>query len=175
MKKLINTLSIISVIAVLLLVLTAILWDGKNPRMSFMFSCSAGVLFVFAIPLVLGWFSLAVNKDKMNPKVWLAIYSAAILVYLVIAISLGFIGMIKDLPLAIREEYSRISGSAQIVMSNNSSQVVKVQGIQFDLPKDLFNVVTASEEYTLFYLPNSKYVIDIINGTKTSLIMEKKK
>ena len=140
-----------------------IMWNGKSPKMSFLFLWSAGILFVFAIPLVLGWFSLAVNREKMKPEIWMTIYGCAILLYVVVAINLGFISMTKDLPSALQGEFAQISGSVQIVKNTDSTQTVKVNGIQFEIPKNAFKAVNANAEYIFIYLPNSRYVIDIIN------------
>ena len=170
MKKLINTLSALSIIAVISLVVIAIILTGKNPRSTFLFEWIASILFAFSIPLLLGWFSLAVKRNKIEPHIWLAIYSVALCAYLVVILILGFIGRTADLPAVIREDFSRINGSARIVKSNNSVQTIEVKGITFDLPKDTYTLVNADVEYTFVYLPQSKYVIDVVDEYGRSLL-----
>ena len=58
----------------------------------------------------------------------------------------------------------------RIINSNNSVQVVEVKGVRFDLPKDTYNSVNADDEYTFIYLPNSKYVIDVLDVNGFSLL-----
>ena len=79
MRKVVSVLIIISIIAIVLMLLLPEYYTW--------------VLFPFAIPLVLGPLSLAVNKDKFKPKTWLIIYGIAVVVYLVLlAIGIHFLG-----------------------------------------------------------------------------------
>ena len=168
MKKIVNIFSIISLIAVLSLVLIEILWNGKSQRMSFIFLWSAGVLFVFVIPLVFRSFSLVAKMDKINPKTWLVIYGCAVLVYIVIAVMLGFINMTRDLPLAIREDYVSVEGEARVLDEKSNKIIVASQ--EFTLENGKFNKAKPNESYRIIYLPNSKYVIDVINENGKSLL-----
>ena len=170
MKKFINILSVLSIIAVISLVLVAIILSGKNPRSTFLFEWIASILIGFSVPLLFGWFSLSVNKDKLKPRIWLTIYSVAMCAYIAIILSLGFIGRTADLPAAIREDFSRIDGLVRIVKNNNSVQVIEVKGVKFDLPKDTYNSVNANIEYTFIYLSNSKYVINVLDENGFSLL-----
>ena len=139
--------------------------------MSFLFLCTMGILFPFVIPLLLGWFSLAVNKDKIKTKIWLTIYGCALLVYVVIVINFGFVNMIKDLPLVIREDYSQINGAVQTIENNQETRIFEIEGITFSIKNDsLENDIKPNENYTIIYLPNSKQVIDIIDGDGESQI-----
>jgi hypothetical protein len=169
-KKLNNISIIVSIIALILIIIIEALYGDKGQRLSFISLWIETILFIFVIPLLFGCLSLAFNKDKINPKLWLLIYGCAIILYAVIQINFGFINITKDLPLAIRENYSVISGSVQIIESNESTQIIEVGGIQFDLPNDTFSPISAYDEYTVRYLPNSKYVINIIDKTEVSLI-----
>ena len=173
MKKLISILSVLSIIAVISLVIAAIILNGKNPRSTFFFEWIASVLIGFSIPLLFGWFSLSVNKDKLKPHLWLAIYSVAMCAYIVIILLFGIIGRTADLPAAFREEFSQIEGSVRIINSNNSIQSIEVKGIRFDLPKDTYNSVNTDVEYTFVYLPKSKYVIDIIDISGCSMLKQR--
>ena len=170
MKKLINVLSITSIVPVVAIFLIEVFWNDKSPRTSFICLWWDLLLFVFAIPIAFGWLSLAMNKDKINPKIWLAIFGCAVSLYIVMLINFGFVNMTKDLPLAAREEYSMINGTVRIIESNASRQIIEVEGIQFNLPKDTFNEVIEYEDYTVYYLPNSKHVINVIDKIEITLI-----
>lgn len=170
MKKIINIFSFVSVIAVLLLCLGVPFLLGNDRRNEFISLCYMGVVMIFAIPLLFRSFSLAYNKDKIKPQIWLIIYGIAVLVYVVIAINFGFVDMTRDLPLAIRKEFSQIGGSAQTIKITKSTQTIIVQGVKFSLSRDSFESPAASDSYQFVYLPNSKYVIDIIDDNGISLL-----
>ena len=78
--------------------------------------------------------------------------------------------MTKDLPLAIREEYSTINGAAQSIFCGSKLQTIEIGDSHFDIPLKLFLTVRSGEEYTIQYLPNSMYVIDIIDNDGVSLM-----
>ena len=73
MKRVITILIVISIIAIGL--------------MLFLPDNYTWTLLPFAIPLMLGPFSLAVKRDKIQPKTWLIIYGIAVAVYLVVTIT----------------------------------------------------------------------------------------
>jgi len=171
-KKAINVLSISSVVVVVLLIVLGAILSNKDQRMGFILLWSDFVLFFFAIPIVFGWFSLAFNKDRIKPKVWFIIYGVALIGYIVILLNIGFIGMTKDLPLAIQEDYSQISGKVQIISNIEATRTVEVKGITFIIQKDTFNVISSDENYTFIYLPNSNSIIDIIDKNGKSLLMQ---
>ena len=52
---------------------------------------------------------------------------------------------------------------------DQSKLTIEVGDIQFDVPRSAFDTITANEQYTIVYLPNSKYVIDVIDNTGASL------
>ena len=171
MKKAINVLSISSGFVIVLLIALDAIWSNKGQRMGFILLWSDFVLFFFAIPIVFGWFSLAFNKDKIKPKVWLIIYGVALIGYIAILGNIGFVGMTKDLPLAIREDYSQINGKVKIISNIEATRTVEVKGIMFIIQKDTFNAMSSNENYTFIYLPNSNSIIDIIDENGKSLSM----
>jgi len=82
---------------------------------------------------------------------------------------LGFAKTTKDLPFAWREEYSIINGTANMIDFDQSKLTIEVGDIQFNVPRSTFDTITANGQYTIVYLPNSKYVIDVIDNTGASL------
>ena len=170
LKKLVNIQIIISIVALAMIIILEILWGNKGPREEFLNDWCSGLLIIFVIPLVFDMLSLAYNADKIKPKVWLTIYGCAVIAYLIIAIHEGFANTTKDLPLAIREEYSMVSGTAQSMYYGSKTQAIEIGDNQFDIPIEFFADVQSDEEYTILYLPNSRYVIDIFDGAETSLL-----
>lgn len=171
MKKAINILSFSSIAVIFLLMFLDGVWGNKDQRMNFIL-WSQLVLLPFAIPIMFGWFSLAVNKEKIKPKIWLIIYGCALAGYITIIVNFGFIDMTKDLPLAIREDFSQVSGVAQVIEETGSAQTIEVSGITLDLPKNTCHKISANEEYIITYLPNSMCIIEII-GEEGKSFMKK--
>ena len=163
MKKAVNILSVSSIVVVFLLIFLDATWGNKGQRMSFILLWTQFVLFAFAIPIMFGWFSLVFYKDKIKPKIWLLIYGCALAGYIAMIVNVGFIEMTKDLPLAIREDFSQISGVVQIIGETGSAQTVEISGITLDLSKYTCHKINANEEYVITYLPNSMRIIEIKN------------
>ena len=166
-KKLVRTLIIISIVAVILIIIVNEGYAIKGPREAFIGSWITGILIIFAIPILFGALSLAFNVDKIKPKVWLIIYSCAIVIYIIISIKLGAINIAKDLPFAVREDFSNVKGSVQILTYNETSQTIIIGGIQFNVPREFFDTIKGNEEYTIYFLPNSKTVMKIIDENNT--------
>jgi len=81
MKKAVTILIIISVIAVALLSISYIAWEGNPPAWLFY------LLLPFAIPLVGHSLSLAINRSSIQPKTWLIIYGVAFAAYLALILT----------------------------------------------------------------------------------------
>lgn len=168
-KKLVNILSMISVLAVLLLCIGYFFFLEINPRIAFITSWFMGIITIFAIPLFFKTLSLAYNKDRIKPLVWLIIDAIATVLYIVIIITLGFVDTTLDLPLAIREEYTTIEGVPENILFTESNQKYYVNGIKFQMDCGDFNTVKKESSYLFIYLPNSNYIIDIKNVDGISL------
>ena len=165
-KKLVKILIIISIVALVLMIILEVVWGNKGPREEFINSWVSGILILLAIPLMLGIFSLAFNADRIKPKAWLIIYGCAVAVYMTIIIKAGFINETKDLPLAIKEDYSVISGSVEFISFKNNIQIIEVEGLRFIIPRDIIKKMELRKnvEYTFYYLPNTRTVMNIVKN-----------
>ena len=172
MKKTITILIIASVAVIFLFVFLDAIWGNGDQRMGFFLLWSDFVLIPVAIPIIFGVFSLAYNRDKLRPKAWLTIYGCVLVIYAVLLVKIGFIDMTKDLPLAIREEFSQINEVVYIIERTDSVWTVKANGVVFKLSNDAFKAISFNKEYTFIYLPNSKYVIDVIDEYGESLLKQ---
>jgi len=87
MEKAVNIIIIIAIIVVCILIVLFAYYNGNIPgRIEW-------VLFAFAIPLFFRSFSLAVNRDKFQPKTWLILCGIAVAIYsVVVAIVFHYIG-----------------------------------------------------------------------------------
>ena len=172
-RRVVNILCISSIVAIFLLMFLEAMLDNEGPRVSFFLQWGIYILIPFAIPLIFGVFSLAFNKDKFKPEIWLTVFSLALVVYLVIALDFFGLGhMTKDLPSAIRKDYSQINGIVEVIESSGTKQSVLIDGRYFEIEKG-FHAVEAGEEYTFYYLKNSRYVVDIIDEDGQSLLRDK--
>ena len=164
LKKRVKTLIIISIAGLVILIVLNSVFDNKGPREEFLGSWFTMILAVFIIPLMFEGCSLAANVFDLKPKTWLTIYICAVVVYAIIVIKLGFINMTKDLSLAIKEDYSVISGKVIVSVFIAGNQTIEIGDSQFVIPEKYFEVVNRKEEYTIYYLPNCKTVIEVINN-----------
>jgi hypothetical protein len=164
MKNIVDIASALSLVSVLLLIVIEILWNESTPKMTFIALWVRGILFAFAIPLLLRSFSLAANRNKIAPKTWLLIYAVILFLYMIIAFNFGFHNITMDIPLAINNEFSKIDGYAEIIKNSSSAQTIDVNGIQLDLQKAFFEDVDENVKYEFHYLPHSKYVVDVISS-----------
>jgi len=170
MKKIINILSIISVAAVVFGVLLLIFMSGADKRMSFVLEWFLGIIFLLVLPLFGRAISLVNYKDRLLPQKWLTIYSILVVLYVLGAISFGFINHTRDLPMALRGEYVYIESEVQIVQSNNSNQRIRVFNHEFDLNSRYFYDIGRNNTYRIVYFPNSKRVIDVFTADGRSLL-----
>ena len=168
MKKAINILNIVSLIAIIPACALVPFFLSGDPRTSFIGLWFFWVLFLPLIPLIPRGFSLSNNKDKISPKIWLTIYAVMVTIYVVSSLFLGIIGHTRDLPAAFRKEYVSVEGEAR-VLDEKSNKII-VAGQEFTLDNGKFNKAKSSENYRVIYLPNSKYVIDIINDDGKTLL-----
>jgi hypothetical protein len=125
----------------------------------------------FAVPS-LSYGFLMIRSDKWKSRTWLIVCLVALGGGVIILLYVGIIKMTADLPFAIREEYVQISGSSQIVKYTDNFLKVKVDEIEFKIPHNYFRTkpFDDSMEYTIIYLPNSKYVIDVIDENGNSIL-----
>ena len=170
MKKLVNILSVVSIFAVILGCALLPFLLGRDQRISFISLWFLSILLLLAVPFLLGALSLACNKDKFSPKAWLAIYSVIVVLYIIGAMHFGFLDYTHDLPMAFRKDYISIEGEAQIISATRYNQVIRIANYEFILSKNVFIEISRNSGYKLYYLPNSKYVVNVISEDGQSLL-----
>ena len=112
-----------------------------------------------------GW----LTKGRMPPKIWLTIYTIVVALYSFFLLGSGHIAAARDLPLAFGSEYSSIIGEARIIDATDRTQRIRVANQRFTLYRRHFNYVTPNNTYQVNYLPNSRYVVDVIDENGQSL------
>jgi hypothetical protein len=170
MKKVINLLSLLSIAAIIMVVILGIYANNGDMYTRFIVDWLGLPLLLLAFPLFGRLISLAYNRDRIPPPIWLGIYSAILVFFIIISIA-EFRDFTHDLPMALRKENISIEGEIKIIESTKSTQTIEISGKMFSLPKDTFREVTNSVKYIVFYLPRSKYVIDIVDEIGVSLLV----
>ena len=170
MKKIVAALSIVSVISGLIAIILRISTTSSGLFTMFIAEWLLGPLTLLALPLMRLPLSLVLNLYALPPKIWLIIYAIMVVLYSFFALGSDYnIAMTRDLPMAFRRNYVSIEGEAHSIRDTNSSQVVSIANKQFNLREADFNKVTRNNTYQINYLPNSRYVIDVIDENGRSL------
>ena len=169
MKKAIDILSIISVISVLAMSILYLSTRNSDLYIQFIVDWFLVPLGFLVIPL-LGWtFSLFYNRNKLPPKVWLSIYTV-IFILLIPTVGFGYIEQTRDLSAAFRKSPVSIEGEVQNLSRTKSGQEFSISNHEFSLNRDNFIEVSRNKVYRIFYLQNSKYIVNIIDETGNSLL-----
>ena len=96
-----------------------------------------------------------------------------VVLYIAGSLHFGFLDHTRDLSLAFREKYVSIEGEVLNLNFTNSTQKVRVANQEFSLKRNTFNDVNRNNIYRIVYLPNSKYVIDVIDEDGSSLLKKR--
>lgn len=168
MKRVVNVLTILSVISLALMLIIYIPTINSDMRTRFIVDWFLVPLGFLAAPLLGRTLSLAYNKDYILPKTWLIIYSGLI-VALAFSLGIGFMNQTRDLPIAIRGDFSSVKGEAHAQHSSRVNQSFIVERQEFSLRKRHFNDIHSGYIYNVIFLPNSNYIIDIIDENGQSL------
>ena len=164
MKKTGIVLLIISIIALIILLLMQFVWwnDGSR-RANFINEWS----WFFLIPLVLP----IMGKHLYGRRIWWIIQGLLTLVWIFVQVfAFSFIERTMDLSSCINRNYSTTTITAQIISTDKNTQTIKAGGDTFRLKNKDFHAVASGETYRIYYLSNSNYVIDIIDGNGKSLL-----
>ena len=170
--KIINVLCIIAWIAIAIGVVVIIAVQiGVTPRLEFLSkSILLPILILLAVPTFGKGISLIKNKRRIEPRIWLIAYSTLMSICLVLMIIVGVFSNMKDLPILLNENYSKINYSFEHDVNMNIESDIRVQGIALQITRKSFNQIIAGKEYTFYYLPNSKVVIDIVDEKGVTLL-----
>jgi len=82
---------------------------------------------------------------------------------LVQVFAFSFIERTMDLPLCINRDYSTTVITVQTILTNKNTQTINIEKDTFRLENRDFNAVIQGKTYRITYLPNSKYVVDIVD------------
>jgi hypothetical protein len=150
-----------------------IIFYFNDLRSRFICTCIIYIALPSTVPALSAGF-LINFADSWKPRTWLIVYSIVLCVVIVVAFYSGIINTMADLPLAVRKEYSYVDGTAQTIPNKTAKTTIMVDGVRFELSGDDFYTWSFYDnkevEYTVIYLPNTKYVIDIIDASGASLI-----
>jgi len=84
----------------------------------------------------------------------------------------GYLDQTRDLPIAFRKNAVAIEGEVYNLKTTSSTQEFSVENEVFIVNKDYFIEVRSENIYEVFYLPNSKHVINVIDNNGNSLLLE---
>ena len=174
MKKIGIVLLIVSIIALFVLLYMQLAWwnDGSR-RASFMMEWSWFFLFPLILPIMGRNISIRLAIEK--PRIWVMIQGAIALIWILVQVfAFSFIERTMDLQLCINRNYSAITVTAQTVSSSKNAQTVVVGEDTFKLKNKNFYSVTQGETYKIIYLPNSKYVIEMISEDTGHSLLKKR-
>ena len=174
MKKLSIVLLIISIITLIIIFLMVFAWGNDGSRRSyFLLQWSLICLFPFIIPLMGG--NMLYHLIIKNPRIWFKVYGVIVLVWILVQVLVfSFIEKTMDLPLCINRNYSTTTITVQTVSTNKNTQTIQAGRNMFKLESKEFNPVTRGKAYRITYLPNIKYVIDIVDDDTGNSLLKKR-
>jgi len=173
MKKTGIVLMIISVIALIILLYMQLTWwnDGSR-RANFIIEWSWFFLVPLALPLI--GKSITIHLTMLKTRIWVIIHLSVTLIWIFAQVFVySFIERTMDLSLCINRNYSTTTITVQTVSTNRHTQTITTGRNTFRLETKDFHTVTRSETYQITYLPNSKYVINIIDENGKSLLKKR--
>ena len=175
MKKAVNVLSLISLVSVLTVAIFLVIGNNSNQYIKFISDWLIVPMMFLALPLLGHTLSLAVNKDKIKPQIWLAVYGGMIFALLIVLVLSwdSVSSHTKDLSYAIRKEHVSVTGEAKNVRysgGRTTSQLCTIDNLNFVIARSTFLDVTEGKTYTIAYFPNTKFMIDMLDENGTSLL-----
>ena len=175
MKRAVNLLSLISLIAIIAGTILLIAGGNSDRYVRFISDWFMVPLLFLAIPLLGHSLSLAFNKDKIKPQMWLAIYGAMMFALLILLV-FSWDSVSKqtmDLSYAFSKEHMTVAGEATNVRysgGKTASQLFTIDNENFEITRSVFLDVKDGEIYTIKYLPNTKFIIDVLDENSSSLL-----
>ena len=161
-RKLTTTLLIISVITIAFMVFMEFVWNDGSRRSSFITKWLVCILAPLIFPLVGKSISIAFVRTK--PFIWLIVHGTATLVWIVVqSFAFSLIENTMDLSLCINRQYSMTTTTVQTVSADKNKQIIRTGIGDFRLENTDFHNATRDGAYRITYLPNSKYVIDVVD------------
>ena len=195
-KNFVKTLHIVGTISLMslgtVMVLAAI---GKNPSSSFLSELLTPILLILGIPGLERTYTFSDLFMKRKPKkesnnnLRLVIYTiiAIVIIVIIILLPFSYSNTISDFPNLIRKDFSEISDAniesfeemhgprmaTQIHIMTDNGTKLRIIKNAFDDIQGYYDVankrIIVENKYTFLYLPNTGWVMDIIDGDGVSL------
>ena len=175
MKKSINIICIVSIIVLVIVIIFGIISEVNGDlRSKFLFRCMFIIFLPFAHPALSGLW-LINKRIQWKPKTWLIVYLITSGILFVIATTIGnAFEHMADLPSAIREDYSEATVMfVRRIDTSVESKIIAV-GRELHIKEGHFDLLEANTEYTIYYLPHIKWVMDIVDENGASLLKERR-
>lgn len=179
--KLIKTLRIIAYISVAAVIILMVwMLNSKAPYTIFLFWCIFPILILVAIPTFDRPF-FSFGGSRFKPEVLLWIYP--IIAGIVIALMIGFsyFKLVSDLPNLVDRNFSQLNqvniqtikdfgilGPSSI--SPWELQITTDNGTQLQALEGAFKPINPDKKYTFYYLPRTKWVMNIVDENGDSLL-----
>ncbi|MCL2638348.1 MAG: hypothetical protein FWD48_08245 [Oscillospiraceae bacterium] len=170
MKKTVDVLYILAwIISPLLFIPLAIGMSIGRPVLALV---SSWLMFIF-FPISfsgLGFYYPALRKT-INPKITLTIYAVMTLIWYSVGIfAFNMIEMTADMTHIISGNRHEVSGNPPKNIYNYSVETIKIQGVEVNIEGKYFQNLSVDNEYTFFYLPNTGFVVDIVDENGNSIL-----
>jgi len=163
MKKINIILFILSIIILFVVLYLHLVWLNDDSRRS---NFIINLIWIIFFPLYLPIFgkNIFYQLTILKPRIWLKIHVVVTLIWILLHVfAFSFIKKAMDLPICISRNYSAIIMTVRSITEEKNSQTIKMGINKFELDSKYFFPVTQNVTYQIVYLPNSKYVIDIID------------
>jgi len=190
MKKLILSLVVISfVTSVVGFILIIYTLNKTAPLTNYLFRLLYPIILILTIPFVLDIFTcliddknsrFAYKKIAITPRAWLTIYSLVLGVSIVLTLIVNQ-KHILDLPHILNDEYSQTPGANIRITSKIDSKSLErelrivIERTEYRVIEKAFRQINTEDKYTFYYLPHTKWVVDIVDEEGLSLLMNRQR
>ena len=188
-KKLVKTLQIMGMLSLvpmgILMILTL---DGNEPSDTFLFCCFFPVLLILCIPSFERsyriWDLAKSRKEEkvVNLNLRLVLYPivACAIIIVIVLLPFSYSNTISDLPNLISKDYEQINESTLELFKKEYGPrtpttifIVTDTGTQLQMLGNSFEPINTDEKYTFYYLPNTGWVMDIVDEDGLSLLKKR--
>jgi len=139
-----------------------VLWNDNSRRSSFIIFWWSVVLIPLVFPILGKHNYFYLNSKK--PNIWMIISITFTICWFTLHIfASSFIQRTMDFFLCVNHQYTSTIIEAYNVSTNRRNQIIYAEPYIFKLDTSVFIYAKQYESYKVIYLPNSLYVIDIID------------
>lgn len=168
LKKWVNFLSVLSLVMLLPDLVCIIIVDACNAKLTYVAYVVLCISIVFSAPLMGRATSLLFKRKIMKPKKWLLLDSILMVVVFSFFCFAGFGKMLLDVPAFVTSQVQTATGLLEEI-NQGSPRKFAINNTEVQIDYHKFSAIDDSDQYTVVYLPNSKYVLDIVDDTGRSL------